>query len=260
MIDLFSIATEVKPLILEAGDIIRKAWEKKDFISHLKDERDIVTETDIEVEEYLRKNLYKILPQAGCIVEEGKTEMKGEFNWTVDPIDGTKFFAHGAPLFFTQVSLLQKGEPVLSFVYQPISNQMFSAIKNKGAFLNGIQISQPKSVSLESAIVEFDLGNLHSANNKWKFKVVEKLCSKIYRPRFSSGYLNPYLATGAVDATINADIVQPFSIKNKVDLYPHNLILEEAGFHKEIVKFETGNVLITSSKELLKKIVYLLFP
>lgn len=258
MIDLQSIANDVKPKILSAGEMIVQDWEQHHFSAHLKNERDVVTDTDEKVEEYLRQELYKILPQAGFIVEEGKTEMNSEFNWTIDPIDGTKFFASGAPLFYTQVSLLRNGEPELSFVYQPVSKHLFSAIKGKGAYLNDVKIAPSTLENLDSAIIEFDLGNLKNPENKWKFEVIEKICSKIYRPRFSSGYLSLYLVTGAVDAVVNTDITQPYSIKNSVDLLPHDLILSEAGFIKQSVKYGEKTILLHSSQQLLDQLISLL--
>lgn len=259
MLDLQSISNEVKAKVLSAGEMIMQDWEQHQFSAHLKNERDIVTDTDEKVEAYLRQELYKILPQAGFIVEEGKTEMNSEFNWTIDPIDGTKFFASGAPLFFTQVALLRNGDPVLGFVYQPVSKHLFTAKKGKGSYLNDVKIASTTSrVALDSAIIEFDLGDLKSAENKWKFEVIEKICTKIYRPRFSSGYLSLYLVTGAVDAVVNTDITQPYSVKNSVDLCPHDLILSEAGFIKQTIMYGSRTILLHSSQQLLMQLVNVL--
>jgi len=255
MIDLSSIAHDVEPLVKEAGGLILEDWKTHNFHTKLKDVRDIVTDTDKTIEEFLRKKLYSILPQAGFIVEEGTTDKQGEFNWTIDPIDGTKYFATDTPLFYTQVSLLRNGNPVIGFIYQPVSNQLFSAVQGRGAFLNQKKISAPeKKGELKSAIVEFDMGSLSGEENKWKFSLIEQVCNLIYRPRFSSGYLTIYLATGAIDASINADFTLPYSIKNIVDISPRSIILSEAGLIEKSVPVGKSSISIRSSAHLLRSL------
>jgi myo-inositol-1(or 4)-monophosphatase len=254
MIDLKSIASDVKPRILEAGEMIKNAWDDHQFSSHLKDERDVVTDTDTEVEEYLRKALYRILPQAGFIVEEGKTEMLGEFNWTIDPIDGTKYFATQVPLFFTQVALLRNNEPVLSFIYNPISKQFFQAIKGFGSSINDVKIEKKKDVLLSSSIVHFDLGPTFGEKNTWKFSLFQKISEQCYRTRVTAGYLAPYLPLGVVDISINTAIDTPFSNKNITDLAPHKLFLLEAGYQEDMIDFKEHSVLIWASNLHLSQI------
>lgn len=255
MIDLQSIASEVKPLVLQAGDLILDAWNNNSFETTSKDERDVVTDTDVEVEKFLKKYLYNVLPQAGFILEEGKSDMLGEFNWAIDPIDGTKFFASKTPLFFTQVALLRNNEPVLGFVYEPISKQLFSAVQGKGAYLNDERIIAPKTpIQLNSSIVEFDTGMLAGKENHWKYSLIEKVCNVIYRPRFSSGYLTIYLATGAIDASINTELKNPLSIKNLVDISPHTIILEEAGFASKYIDFQGKSILLRAQKGLINQL------
>lgn len=249
MFDLQSISNDVKPLILQAGEMIVQVWDNHTVVSHLKDERDVVTETDKEVEEYLRKQLYKVLPQAGFIVEEGKTEMCSEYNWSIDPIDGTKYFATQVPLFFTQVALLKGSEPIISFVYNPISRQLFHAIKGKGSYVNDIKVSRRPQAPLASSIVHFDLGSTAGKNNTWKLNLFQSIAEKCYRVRVTAGYLAPYLPLGVVDISINTAVETPYSIKNITDLAPHKLILTEAGYFEELAKLGSNSFLIWASKQ-----------
>ena len=258
MIDLKSIAADVKPLIFQAGDTIRDVWESNSVVSHSKDESDVVTETDVEVEEYLRKYLYRVLPQAGFIVEEGKTEMMGEFNWTIDPIDGTKYFASQVPSFFTQVALLRNNEPVISFIYQPISKQLFHAIKGYGAYLNDEKITIKVEKPLKESLVHVDFGAVSGSANAWKFSLFQKVAQECYRVRASAGYLLPYLALGAIDIAINIDARSPQTVKNITDLAPHTLFLTEAGYREELVKVEGRPMLIWASKQHITEIKSLL--
>jgi len=258
MMDLKSISQDIKPFILEAGNMILDAWDTHHFSSTPKDERDIVTDTDTEVEDYLRKKLYTVLPQAGFIVEEGKTDMKGEYNWTIDPIDGTKYFATQVPLFFTQVALLKNNEPIISFVYNPITKQLFHAIAGCGAYINDIKTVKRHDLPLSKSIVHFDLGPTLGPDNNWKYKVFQSIAEKCYRVRVTAGYLAPYLPLGVVDISINTAIDTPFSTKNITDLAPHKLFLLEAGYSEEIVKIASKDVLIWASEQQIKSIKLLL--
>lgn len=258
MFDLNSIATDVKPLVLSAGEIILNAWKDNHITSHLKDERDIVTDTDTEVEEYLRTGLYKILPQAGFIVEEGKTEMYSEYNWAIDPIDGTKYFAKQAPLFYTQVALLRGTEPIISFVYNPVSNQLFHAIKDNGSYINNTLIKKINNIPIFSSIIEFDLGTVTGEENAWKYDIFRKISQKCYRVRATAGYFVPYLPLGVIDIYINTDIKNPFSSKNTVDLAPHKLLLTEAGYSEELISMGTHTLLIWASREHIAELKSLL--
>lgn len=252
--DLSQLSSQIQPHIIEASEMIAAAWNDHQFTETKKDERDIVTTTDIAVENFLRDRLAKELPEAGFIVEEGTSERKSEYNFTIDPIDGTKYFAKGVPLFFCQVALLKGDEPILSFVSQPITKQLFSAIKGKGAYLNGVAIPRPAIVDLSRSIVEFDSGSFIGEENKWKFHFLEKICGSLYRPRFTGGHLSVYLATGAVDAGINIDIKTPFSIKNIVDLAPHKLIVTEIGHKQAFLDFQGKKILIWAHDSLISQI------
>lgn len=252
--DLGQLSARIQPHIIEASEMIARAWNDHQFTETKKDERDIVTTTDVAVEDFLRDRLSKVLPQAGFIVEEGTSERQAEYNFTIDPIDGTKYFAKGVPLFFCQVALLKEDEPILSFVSQPITKQLFWAIKHKGAYLNEVPIPPLPAVDLSRAIVEFDSGSFVGEGNLWKFRFLEKICGSLYRPRFTSGHLSVYLATGAVDAGINIDIKTPFSIKNIVDLAPHKLIVTEIGHKQAFLDFEDKKVLIWAHDSLISQI------
>lgn len=252
--DLSQLSSQIQPHIIEASEMIAAAWNDHQFTETKKDERDIVTTTDIAVEDFLRDRLSKVFPEAGFIVEEGVSKKQAEYNFTIDPIDGTKYFAKGVPLFFCQVALLKGDEPVLSFVSQPITKQLFSAIKGSGTYLNGIVIPRPQPVDLSRAIVEFDSGSFVGEGNVWKFRFLEKVCGSLYRPRFTGGHLSVYLATGAVDAGINIDIKTPFSTKNIVDLAPHKLIVTEIGYKEAFLQFEDKRILIWGSETLISQI------
>ena len=100
----------------------------------------LVTTADTAVQERLRALLGKILPQAGFLGEESPEYTQGELYWVVDPIDGTTNFVRGMRLSVISVALVNNNEEVLGVVYHPYSEELFSAVKGQGAFLNGKRI------------------------------------------------------------------------------------------------------------------------
>src|SRR5258708_1001606 len=114
--------------------------------------RDSVTSIDVAIEKQLRSTLSKALPSAKIIGEElGSADvLKNDWVWIIDPIDGTNNFISGIQLCCISIALWHNSEPVVGIVYNPITEQLFSAAKGKGAFLNGkrISVSQVKTVAL----------------------------------------------------------------------------------------------------------------
>lgn len=99
----------------------------------------VVTDVDQEVENILRQKLTQILPGSGFIGEETPTDVH-EYNWVVDPIDGTLNYASQVPVFACSIGLWHKNEPVYSYVSLPFSMETLHAFVGVGAWLNGRRI------------------------------------------------------------------------------------------------------------------------
>lgn len=115
---------------------------RRHFGSHLavewKGDNTPVTLADRAVEEELRTRMARETPGYGVIGEEfGHEPGGGEYEWVVDPIDGTKAFIHGVPLFGTLIALLEKGEPVLGIIDLPALGERVWATRGGGCFRNG---------------------------------------------------------------------------------------------------------------------------
>ena len=101
-----------------------------------------VTSNDVAVEQFLKQNLSALLPGCGFIAEESESEYRGrEFVFVIDPIDGTANYVRDLGASGISVGLLKNMEPFISVVYNPTRNELFSARKGAGAFLNGEKIS-----------------------------------------------------------------------------------------------------------------------
>ena len=95
---------------------------------------DLVTDYDKRSETYIVSALRQAFPDHALHGEEGTRVNKGaDYEWLIDPIDGTTNFAHGLPIFSVSLGLAHHGEPVLGVVYDPSREEIFSAIKGEGA-------------------------------------------------------------------------------------------------------------------------------
>ncbi|WVR08650.1 hypothetical protein IAU60_005708 [Kwoniella sp. DSM 27419] len=142
-LDLDSILAFTIDLALEAGEMIRQGQAKR-FESESAAEAekansvDLVTEVDKAVEAFITKKIQDAYPQHQFIGEEtfSGQRITDEPTWIGDPIDGTTNFIHGFPMVATSIGLAVKGVPVIGVIYNPFLDQLYSAAKGKGAFLN----------------------------------------------------------------------------------------------------------------------------
>ncbi|WP_321403761.1 inositol monophosphatase family protein [Maridesulfovibrio sp.] len=139
--------------VLEAGEIIREAYNKPKKIKH-KGRIDLVTETDLAVENFLKVKLSELLPDSSFLAEEtsGNAELIDR-TWIIDPLDGTTNFAHGLPMIATSVALWNEGQVQIGIVNLPILNEVFVAVRGGGAFMNGEQIQVSDCDSLEESLI-----------------------------------------------------------------------------------------------------------
>jgi myo-inositol-1(or 4)-monophosphatase len=134
MKDILSVASEAA---LMAGGILRDNIHGMREIT-LKGDINLVTEMDMRSEQAVVETLLASFPGHGIIAEEGTRVLNGSgFTWIIDPLDGTTNYAHGYPCFSVSIALEQEDEIVLGVVYDPMREELFTAQKEKGAFLNG---------------------------------------------------------------------------------------------------------------------------
>lgn len=114
-----------------------------------------VTVADREAEQLIRRMIRERFPGHGILGEEFGTEGENaDVTWYIDPIDGTKSFVHGVPLYGTMIGIEVERAPVVGVVYMPALDEMYSAAKGAGAFLNGrpIRVSEHSEIG-ESVIL-----------------------------------------------------------------------------------------------------------
>ena len=137
----------------EAGAILRHEFDRPKQISY-KGEVDIVTESDRRSEALIIARLRKRFPDHAIIAEEGGGGGVGaNYCWHVDPLDGTTNFAHGYPCFAVSIGLAEDGQPVAGAVFNPVSEELFTAARGEGAYLNGKPIRVSAIEKLATSLV-----------------------------------------------------------------------------------------------------------
>ena len=120
----------------KAGALLLPYFERRVRVEY-KGEVDLVTEADRASEALILEELRKHFPQHAVVAEEsGSHAGDSGYRWYVDPLDGTTNFLHGIPLFCISIGLEREGQLVAGVIYNPASDELFTAEKGKGAFLN----------------------------------------------------------------------------------------------------------------------------
>jgi myo-inositol-1(or 4)-monophosphatase len=155
MYRLEDLCKDVTLITAETGKFILN--ERKNFKSssiEKKGHNDLVSYVDKTAEKMIVEGLLKILPEAGFITEEKTSEVKGaEYNWIIDPLDGTTNFIHGLPCFCISIALMKDKEIILGVVHELNFDECFYGFKDGGAFLNGRKISVSDTKSLSESLM-----------------------------------------------------------------------------------------------------------
>lgn len=173
-LDLDSILAFAIQLAKDAGQIIRDGQAKRFASQTGQDEKansvDLVTEVDKAVEAFIYKKITEAYPDHKFIGEEtyDGQAITDDPTWIVDPVDGTTNFVHGFPSVACSIGLAQNGIPVIGVIYAPFLDQLYSAAKGKGAYLNqNVKLpitGQPQPLqSLGHALIAAEYGSSREA-------------------------------------------------------------------------------------------------
>ncbi|NQV42831.1 MAG: inositol monophosphatase [Candidatus Marinimicrobia bacterium] len=171
-------------LIRDAGSIARSAGEliltlssRERQISY-KSARDMVTEVDQASENYIVSEIHRLYPEHMILAEEGggSSSIDSPYKWIIDPLDGTTNFVHGFPVFAVSIGIEFENKLYAAAVYDPNQDELFTAGKQRGAFLNG----EPISVSSTQELGKSLLATGFSYFNDDYFKLNMELWASIY--------------------------------------------------------------------------------
>lgn len=137
-----------------AGDIIARSLDHVDTLTiSAKGENDFVSDVDKQAEQAIIRTLQKAYPDHSILAEESGHHSGNEFEWIIDPLDGTTNFLHGFPQFAVSIALRQQGRLEQAVIYDPLSQEMFTASRGGGAQLNGKRIRVSTRKSLKGALL-----------------------------------------------------------------------------------------------------------
>jgi myo-inositol-1(or 4)-monophosphatase len=241
-----------------AGKLIRQNWHSIKTINE-ESSHDIKLELDVRCQKLIEKKLHTALPHIALLGEEGVAgKADAEFRWVVDPIDGTVNFAHGIPHACVSIALQIQGpksktqsyETILGVVYDPFTDELWTAVRDQAARLNGKIIHVSRRKKLSEAIVA--IGFAKNKDNMKKslpyFTQLAPRCRKI-RMMGSAALALTYTASGRFDAYIERGI-------SLWDIAAGGLILECAGgeFWHEPISGEHKYRMVASNGLLRKQL------
>lgn len=186
---------------------------------------DLVTQADWASQEAIRDVLMSAFPQHGFVSEEaeGELDLTTEFCWVVDPLDGTTNYVHQLPHYAVSIALVQRGQPIVAVVFDPVHEECFTGVRGQGACLNGKAIHTSAVRDLSQALVAASFAAKVEAQSKEIDQFVAALLHCQAVRRTGSAALNLcYVAAGRLDAF--------WALSTKAwDVAAGVLLVEEAG-------------------------------
>ncbi len=243
---------------LAAGEIIRNAYPRVTSIANKeKSKNNFVTEIDLFAEQEIIKVISKSYPEHGILGEEtGQINQDSEYQWVIDPIDGTTNFMKGFPHFAVSIALFKDNKPEVAVVYQPITDELFTAVRGEGATLDNKKLRVSNSLP-ENAIIAtgipFKTEGLVAKQLGYMDKVLNTFPD--IRRTGSAALDLCYVASGRVDGFFELDL-------KKWDIAAGVLIAQESGaivsdINGQFTHFKTGNIACANPK-VYKSLIRLL--
>ncbi len=210
-----SVAKEAGKFLINNFGPIKKATHKTDYHFGIDD--------DIKLNTFYEEKLKELTPEASLYTEEGEKSLENDLVWVIDPIDGTSNYRVGNPFYVTQICLLFKNQPVVSVVFAPSLNQLFTAVKGKGAFLNGQKVEMSPESELKNCLISIGKGTKFD-DILWYGGILKNIIEHVrtFRNYGSSGLGLAYTAAGKIDIYMNKGA-------ELYDFAPGALLVREAG-------------------------------
>ena len=208
-----------------AGSIALDMRKNQDLKVYFKSEKDLVSEADKTVENFIISRISEKYPQDSIWGEEsGKTSGKSDYMWVIDPIDGTTSYLHGQHFFSVSIGLKRKDEIIAGVVYAPSLNELFCAEKSAGATLNGNKISVSKREKLIESVLSTGFACVRSGERINNLNYFCKILPQIREiRRFGSAALDlSYTACGRLEGFWELNL-------KLYDICAGAIILTEAG-------------------------------
>ncbi len=212
-------------MVREAGELLLQDMDDKKVITK-NGTANFVTEIDLKVQEVLFGKLINLLPDSNIIAEEtaDNTFALGKYTWILDPVDGTTNLMYGYKCSAIALGLVVEGVPYAGIVYNPFLDEMFTAQKGKGAFINSKRIGVTANGSLSSSLLAFGTSPYDRGKADETFRVTKNVFGKCRDIRRSGSAALDIcnVAAGRTDGYFEMEL-QPW------DYAGASIILNEAG-------------------------------
>ena len=232
-----------------AGRVLIRLLNRTDSLSIAEKERnDFVTEADRQAEQAIITEIRKVYPSHAILSEEAGEIGQGEIRWIIDPLDGTQNFIHGLPHFCISIAQQQNGRIEHGVIYDPIREELFTASRGSGAFLNDRRMRVSDRRSLDGGIIATGFpfrARRHLETYLGMFRSIFEQASDVRRAGSAALDL-AYVAAGRCDGFWEIGL-KPW------DMAAGALMIEEAGgmcldFRGEKDYLETGNIIAGNLK------------
>ena len=249
---------KITEIVKEAGKIVLSAHNQENTITAKEGKKNFVTKYDVAVQEFLFRELGKAFPDARFIGEEGENDFSTDgLRFIIDPIDGTTNFMQDYRCSCISVALCNGNDVVAGVVYNPYTNEIFSAEKGKGAYLNGDRISVSER-PLSDGLALFGTSPYHPENTDETFSLLRKVFdfSRDIRRSGSAAYDICMIACGRCEVFFEKSL-QPW------DIAAGTLILKEAGgialnYDGTEISFSAPNDVVFANPKAYKEFITLL--
>lgn len=235
--NLEEIKPEVITICREVGQFIREEAQAFDRsrIEFKHGFNNLVSYVDKEAEQKLVRHLKRLIPGSGFLAEEGTgSSSQNEFDWIIDPLDGTTNFMHGLPVFAISVALAKHGETVLGVVYEVNRNECFHATRNSPAYCNDQQLQVSVVNQLNESLLATGFPyNYHDKKENY-LDIVRQFLEKTHGiRRLGSAAIDlAYVACGRFEGFFEYNL-------NAWDVAAGALIVQQAG--GRVTDFSGGN-------------------
>ena len=201
-----------------ADSISHPRFRARDLAVDTKPDLSPVTDADRAVERALRERIEAERPGVAVLGEEEGGDASAPLRWILDPIDGTKNFSRGIPIWATLIALEREDEVELGVASAPTLGRRWWAVRGSGAFADGQRIHVSRIARMEDAVFSFTRESLFVQGG-----AALELVRRAWHARtFSDFWQHLLVAEGSVDAAIDP-------VMNPWDIAPLRVILEEAG-------------------------------
>ena len=216
--------------------LIRDFGEIENLQVSLKGPGDYVSAADKKVEKILIDELQKARPNYSILSEEiGEINNDKSFKWIIDPIDGTSNFLHGIPHFAISIGLEQNQEIICGIIYDPIKDEMFTAEKGNGSYINNHRMRVSSRSKIKDCMIFTGGPKYGSPDTELCMRGYNKFSSEVLVPirKLGSGSLDmAYVAAGRCDGFFSRNL-------NYWDIAAGIILVKEAGGF--VTDFNGGN-------------------